>query len=67
MKTPQKIMPCLWFEKNAEKAARFYVSVFPNSSIDEVHRAKADTPSIPSLSKPFDIWQSSHSLIADAR
>jgi predicted 3-demethylubiquinone-9 3-methyltransferase (glyoxalase superfamily) len=40
----QKITPCLWFEGNAEQAVRFYTSVFPKSSIDEVHRSKADTP-----------------------
>jgi predicted 3-demethylubiquinone-9 3-methyltransferase (glyoxalase superfamily) len=29
----QKITPFLWFDKEAEEAARFYVSVFPNSRI----------------------------------
>ena len=29
----QKIVPCLWLEKDAEKAAAFYVSVFRNSRI----------------------------------
>lgn len=27
----EKIAPCLWFDKEAEDAAQFYVSVFPNS------------------------------------
>ena len=31
--------PCLWFDGRAEEAARFYVSLFPNSAIDEVVRA----------------------------
>ncbi len=31
-----KIAPCLWFNGQAEEAARFYTSVFPNSSIDLV-------------------------------
>jgi predicted 3-demethylubiquinone-9 3-methyltransferase (glyoxalase superfamily) len=31
-----EIAPCLWFDGRAEEAARFYVSVFPNSSIDTV-------------------------------
>lgn len=44
MTARQKITPCLWFEGNAEEAVRFYTSVFPDSSIDNVHRAKADTP-----------------------
>ena len=29
----QQITPFLWFDKEAEKAARFYVSVFKNSKI----------------------------------
>lgn len=40
----RKITPCLWFEGNAEEAARFYASVFPNSSIDRIQLAPADTP-----------------------
>jgi predicted 3-demethylubiquinone-9 3-methyltransferase (glyoxalase superfamily) len=43
--TTQKITPCLWFDGNAEEAARFYTSVFPDSRIDEVDRAPADYPS----------------------
>lgn len=39
------ITPCLWFERQAEEAAAFYVSIFPNSRIDEILRAGADTPS----------------------
>jgi predicted 3-demethylubiquinone-9 3-methyltransferase (glyoxalase superfamily) len=31
----QKITPCLWFDREAEKAARFYVSVFRNARIGE--------------------------------
>jgi len=32
----QKITPFLWFDGQAEAAARYYVSVFPNSRIDRV-------------------------------
>jgi len=32
----QKIRPCLWFDDLAEEAARFYVSLFPNSEITEI-------------------------------
>ena len=39
-----KITPCLWFEDNAEEAVKFYTSVFPNSSIDDVHRSTTDYP-----------------------
>ena len=36
---------CLWYEKDAESAARFYAETFPNSSVGKVHRAPADNPS----------------------
>ncbi|MBV9553250.1 MAG: VOC family protein [Alphaproteobacteria bacterium] len=39
------ITPCLWFDGNAEEAAAFYVSVFPDSRVDAVHRAPGDYPS----------------------
>ncbi len=29
----QKISPCLWFDNQAEEAAKFYVSIFKNSKI----------------------------------
>lgn len=41
------ISPCLWFDGNAEEAARLYTSLFPNSRIDKVNRSPADTPSGP--------------------
>ena len=34
----QKISPCLWFDKEAEEAANFYVSVFKGSRIGDVTR-----------------------------
>ena len=36
MKLQTRIVPCLWFDSEAEEAARFYVSVFPNSRITQV-------------------------------
>ncbi len=36
---------CLWYDKDAEDAARFYAATFPNSSVDGVHRAPSDYPS----------------------
>ncbi len=39
-----KITPCLWFEGNALEAAKFYTSVIPDSTIDNVHNARSDTP-----------------------
>jgi predicted 3-demethylubiquinone-9 3-methyltransferase (glyoxalase superfamily) len=34
----QKITPCLWFDDNAEEAAKFYASVFKNSKIGKISR-----------------------------
>jgi predicted 3-demethylubiquinone-9 3-methyltransferase (glyoxalase superfamily) len=36
---------CLWYDKDAEAAARFYAETFPNSSVSAVHRAPSDYPS----------------------
>jgi 2-polyprenyl-6-hydroxyphenyl methylase/3-demethylubiquinone-9 3-methyltransferase len=33
---------CLWYNKDAEEAARFYAGTFPDSSVGLVHRAPAD-------------------------
>jgi predicted 3-demethylubiquinone-9 3-methyltransferase (glyoxalase superfamily) len=41
------VFPCLWFDGNAEEAARFYTSLLPDSQIDNVWRSPADTPSGP--------------------
>ena len=34
----QKIIPCLWFDDNAEQAVKFYTSVFKNSKITGIAR-----------------------------
>ena len=39
-----RIDPCLWFDGNAEEAARFYTGIFPDSRIDKVWKTPADTP-----------------------
>jgi predicted 3-demethylubiquinone-9 3-methyltransferase (glyoxalase superfamily) len=36
MATIQKIIPNFWFDKQAEEAARYYTSIFPNSSIGRI-------------------------------
>ncbi|HVP85942.1 MAG TPA: VOC family protein [Rhizomicrobium sp.] len=36
---------CIWYEKDAEAAARFYAETFPDSSVSAVHRAPGDYPS----------------------
>ena len=40
-----RIQPCLWFDKNAEEAARFYADTFPDTRIGSVMRAPGDNPS----------------------
>jgi predicted 3-demethylubiquinone-9 3-methyltransferase (glyoxalase superfamily) len=32
----QKITPCLWFDNQAEEAARFYTSIFKNSKVGKI-------------------------------
>ena len=36
---------CLWYDKDAEEAARFYAQTFPDSSVGAVHKAPSDFPS----------------------
>ena len=36
---------CLWYDRDAEDAARFYATVFPDSEVRAVHRAPSDYPS----------------------
>ncbi len=40
-----KNMICLWYDKDAEAAARFYVETFPDSAVSAVHLAPSDYPS----------------------
>jgi predicted 3-demethylubiquinone-9 3-methyltransferase (glyoxalase superfamily) len=44
-KSMQKITPCLWFDSEAEEAANFYTSIFPNSKILETVPYISETPS----------------------
>jgi predicted 3-demethylubiquinone-9 3-methyltransferase (glyoxalase superfamily) len=39
-----QITSCLWFDREAEDAARFYVSIFPNSKIGRVSRYPENLP-----------------------
>jgi predicted 3-demethylubiquinone-9 3-methyltransferase (glyoxalase superfamily) len=40
-----KIQPFLWFDANAEEAARFYARTFPDSRVDRINLAPGDFPS----------------------
>lgn len=46
-KAIQKITPFLWYAKQAEEAARFYASIFPDSRVDRVTPMPAESPSGP--------------------
>jgi len=36
---------CIWYDSEAEAAARFYAETFPDSAVSGVHRAPGDYPS----------------------
>jgi predicted 3-demethylubiquinone-9 3-methyltransferase (glyoxalase superfamily) len=42
---PAKNTICLWYDGDAEEAARFYAKTFPDSSVGAVHLAPGDYPS----------------------
>ncbi|MBW9071123.1 VOC family protein [Agrobacterium pusense] len=41
----QKNMICIWYDKDAEAAARFYADTFPDSEVIKVYHAPGDYPS----------------------
>jgi predicted 3-demethylubiquinone-9 3-methyltransferase (glyoxalase superfamily) len=46
-KPAQKIVPSLWYVREAEEAARFYATVFPDSRVDRVSALQAESPAGP--------------------
>src|SRR5690606_3621815 len=42
-----KIVPHLWYAREAEEAARFYASIFPDSRVDHVSEMPAESPAGP--------------------
>lgn len=42
-----KIYPFLWYAREAEEAARFYASIFPDSRVDRVTSMRSESPSGP--------------------
>ena len=47
MASKTKIFPFLWYAKEAEEAAKFYTSIFPDSRIDRVVAMQSESPSGP--------------------
>ncbi len=45
MTQPARNTICLWYERGAEEAARFYAETFPDSAVGAIHRAPGDYPS----------------------
>ena len=43
----QKITPFLWYAKEAEEAAKFYCSIFPDSRVERVTALPSESPSGP--------------------
>jgi len=39
-----KVNVCLWYERDAEQAANFYASTFPDSRVGQIQRAPGDFP-----------------------
>ncbi len=52
----QKIIPHLWFDKEAHDAAKFYTTVFPESKITNIRELK-DTPGGGSEIISFQLWR----------
>lgn len=46
-KVSAKIFPHLWYSAEAEEAARFYASIFPDSRVDRVTSLMSESPSGP--------------------
>jgi predicted 3-demethylubiquinone-9 3-methyltransferase (glyoxalase superfamily) len=46
-KARTKIFPHLWYAKDADQAAKFYASIFPDSRVDSVTSLQSESPSGP--------------------
>ena len=57
IKNTQKIIPFLWFDDRAEEAMNFYISIFPNSEIQQLKRWPEETPFPTESTKPGTVQQ----------
>jgi predicted 3-demethylubiquinone-9 3-methyltransferase (glyoxalase superfamily) len=62
-----KISPFLWFDKEAEQAVRFYVSLLPNSRLDSITALAMDAPSGPVQLVDFTLAGQSYVAMNAAR
>jgi predicted 3-demethylubiquinone-9 3-methyltransferase (glyoxalase superfamily) len=60
----QKITPFLWFDHQAEEAAAFYVSIFPNSRIVKVARYGEGSPGPPGSVMTVEFQLEGQSFVA---
>jgi predicted 3-demethylubiquinone-9 3-methyltransferase (glyoxalase superfamily) len=60
----QKISPFLWFDSQAEEAARFYTSIFPNSKIVKVARYGEAGPGKPGTAMTVEFQLEGQTFIA---
>lgn len=62
----QRIVPHLWYDKEAAEAARFYASVFPESRVTSVNTIH-DTPSGDAGQVSFEVWGQPFMAISGGR
>jgi predicted 3-demethylubiquinone-9 3-methyltransferase (glyoxalase superfamily) len=60
----QRITPCLWFDTQAEEAADFYISIFPNSKIVKVNRFGDAGPGPPGSAMAVEFQLDGQTLVA---
>ncbi|MBI4912884.1 MAG: VOC family protein [Acidobacteria bacterium] len=59
-----RLTPFLWFDTQAEEAARFYASVFPRSAVKAVHHFPEDAPMTPGAVMTVDFTLDGQDFIA---
>src|SRR5262245_55086495 len=60
----QKITPCLWFDDQAEEAARYYTSIFKNSRVGEITYFGAGAPRPKGMVMTVRFWLDGQEFLA---
>ena len=60
----QKLTPFLWFDSQAEDAARFYTSLFKNSHIESISRYGPETPGVEGSVMTVDFYLENQHFVA---